>query len=290
MPRALIIMFLVLAPILVSVTYFRDSAIGETFAEVVVWLTAILLAVIGSYYAWIKPKNRSKRWLIPPVLVVVFIIPLLIVTVKVLVVGEPPSKTSIAIEKLTEVEEKVRGSDFYSLASYADEYESIIRDLGIESHVDWGPGYMFLGDNATIFQPYAVYDGFPPLALFYGECRGLWESYLSLRSSHLFDTYILDALRRKYETNIPELDGVLFLWGKEGNLETDEATEIVIAMMKYYDISPTMVSSLKESYRTTHGKELWDSWQRYGTLRFLNLEGEATNRVKAYGWRDRFGY
>lgn len=285
MPRPLTIMFLVLAPILASVPYIFDSATGDTVNKTVVWLTAILLVVTGSYYAWIKPKNRNKRWLILPVLVAVFIIPLSIMMVKVLVVKEPPSEVSIAIEKLNAAEKKIRGDDFYTLASYADTYESTIKDLSLESFVDWGPGFMFRGDDVTIFHPLAVND-FPPLALFYGESRGLWATYLSLRGDSIFDTYILDALRRKYETNIPELDAVLFLWGKESNLETDEAMKIVIAMMKYYDISPTMVDSLRS---TKGGKGLWDMQEKYGN-QWLNLEGEAANRVNTYGWRQRFGY
>lgn len=279
MPKVLSITFLVLAPIL-TITVSAPK-IYDKVGEAAVWITAVFLAIVGSYYVWIKPKGRRKWLLIPPVLLAVFIIPLIFsAALSTWVFPEPPFAPHVAAQKLTELEEKLQQRDsptgISTLADYAIKYESIIEDLDIADWVDWGPAYY-------IRPPMAQID-FPPLAQFYGESRDLWKGYLSLRSEHVFDPYILDALSQKYEKMFPELDAVLFLWGEKNTLASKEATEIVVKMANYYGISKDMLPA----YKLLAGKELWETWERWRSLQFF--EEAITDRVKAYGWKERFGY
>jgi len=56
--------------------YFMST---DVFRGLSIILLAIFLTVVGSYYQWIEPKNRSKFWLIIPVLFTAFgYIPLMV--------------------------------------------------------------------------------------------------------------------------------------------------------------------------------------------------------------------
>jgi len=279
MPKRLSVMLVVLAPVLMIAVSTQE--IQESFGQYAVWLTAVLLAVVGSYYVLIKPKSRRKWLLIPSVFLVAFIIPFIFsAALSAWVFPKPPFAPHVGAQKLSELEEKLQHRDsptgISTLADYAIKYESIIEDLDIEDWVDWGPAY-------SISPPMARFD-FPPLAQFYGESRDLWKGYLSLRNEHVLDPYILDALSQKYEKMFPELDAVLFLWGKKNTLASKEATEIAVKMANYYGISKDMLPA----YKLSAGKELWETWERFGSLRFF--EEATADRVDAYGWKERFGY
>jgi len=52
----------------------------DVFRGLLIILSAVLLTVVGSYYQWIEPKNRSKLWLIFPGLFTAFgYIPLVVI-------------------------------------------------------------------------------------------------------------------------------------------------------------------------------------------------------------------
>lgn len=69
--------FLILGPILVAVG--NDVSEHDVFEGIMVTLGAIALMITGSYYRWVKPKNRSKLWLLFPGFLAVFgYIPLII--------------------------------------------------------------------------------------------------------------------------------------------------------------------------------------------------------------------
>ena len=77
MDNKLTIVFLILAPILVVIG--NEMLNLDIFVGLVVNLGAILMAVTGSYYRWVKPKNRSKFWLLFPGFLTAFgYIPLII--------------------------------------------------------------------------------------------------------------------------------------------------------------------------------------------------------------------
>ena len=52
----------------------------DVFRGLLIILLAVCLTVVGSYYQWIEPKNRSKLWLIFPGLFTAFgYIPLVVI-------------------------------------------------------------------------------------------------------------------------------------------------------------------------------------------------------------------
>lgn len=56
-----------------------DFLSRHLFRGLVIILAAVLLTVVASYYQWVEPKNRSKLWLIFPVLFTAFgYIPLMV--------------------------------------------------------------------------------------------------------------------------------------------------------------------------------------------------------------------
>ena len=278
MPKALSITLVVLAPVLAIIAITPEAY--RVFGAGAVWITAIILVLAGSYYLWVKPRNRRRRLLVIPVLIAVFVIPSVL---SALVFPPQPCALHVAARKLIELEAELRQGDPWSgvstLAGYAREYETLIGKSDLELWVDWGPYY-------AVRPPMAQID-FPQLARFYGESRDLWKDYLSLRSEYQLDAYISSALSRKFETQYPELDASLFLWGKKSTLESEEAVKIVIAMTDYYDISQEMMPAIQG----VAGRELWEMWEmspRVGTLR--TLEDSLATRVNAYGWKERFGY
>ena len=155
--------------------------------------------------------------------------------------------------------EKFQHVIFGAPAPEPDDYEEVVQLL-VDAEEQLGKrdekGYLHtLRDYATVvnkvesrFPSEMIREdlGFPELAAFYQDTEDIWRPYYLLEDDP-YGRVPINTLKLNYRRENPQIEALLFFWGKVKRLHSTEAAAIVVALVGEFDLSKEALPMSEET-------------------------------------------